>query len=304
MLNQVNAILALTQAKTTGSTYTQSLTTASGIVQMQTSAQQLVREGKPDLWLVGAMHIGSKQYYSALQVLLDAQEVVFFEGVKTDTQNSLPETKADDHGKKDTSNPMPLYKALSDALGLEFQLNQINYDRPNWKNVDLTWEAMDKLNKDAKGNDKAGTFSQVKQLLNPKSPQAQMFTKMLETATPGMKEAIKFMIVKNVASGEIVMDSELEKIVVKARNKVVVESLASSIGSQNPPKSIAVFYGAKHLPDMEMTLTRNYGYKLGKQKWFLAADADPSKVDATGKMLLDALDKQKKSGGRKQIIRR
>ena len=298
MLNHVLAIVAFSQVKTTGPIYTQSLTTASGIVQMQTLAQQLVREGKPDIWLVGAVHIGSKQYYTSLQTLLDSQEVVLFEGVKTAARKDAPASKVDEKvkPKEDPANK-PIYKALSDALGLEFQLNMINYNHPNWKNVDMTWEELDKMNKDPKGNDKPGTFSQVKQLLDPKSPQAKMFTSMLDTATPGMKEAIKLMIVKSVASGEVVLDSDTENIIVKARNKVVVASLAASISSAKPPKSIAVFYGAKHFADMETTLVMNYGYKLGKQQWFTAADADPSKVDATGKMLLDALEKQKKSGG-------
>ena len=298
MLNQVFILLALTQTKTTGPIYTQSLTTPTGLVQMRTLAQQLVREGKPDIWLVGAMHIGSKQYYSSLQTLLDSQEVVLFEGVKTDAQKNAPTPKVDDKAKqKEDTKTKPVYKALSDALGLEFQLNTIKYDRPNWKNVDLTWEELDKLNKDSKGNDKGGGYSQVKQILDPKSIQTKAFTDMLDTATPGMKEAIKLMIVKTVSSSEIMLDADTENIVVKARNSVVVKSLASSISSQKPPKSIAVFYGAKHLPDMELTLIKEYGYKLGKQQWFLAADADPSKVDATGKILLDMLEKQKKSSG-------
>ena len=49
---------------------------------------------------------------------------------------------------------------------------------------------------------------------------------------------------------------------------------------------------------METTLVSKYGYHLGKQQWLLAADADPSKVDATGKMMLDMLEKQKKGAGK------
>lgn len=297
LLKHLFVLLALSQAKQSGPLYTQSLTTPAGIVQMQTSAQQLVREGKPDIWLIGAVHIGTKDYYTSLQKLLDGQEVVLFEGVKS-AANPTPKPTTDKDAPKQDPNERPVYKVLSDALGLEFQLNAIKYDRPNWKNVDLTWEELDKINKDAggeKGN--SGGYGQIKQILDPKSPQAKMFTNMLDTATPGTREAIKLMIVKSVASGELVLDAATENLVIKARNKIVIDSLAKSLDSPKPPKSIAVFYGAKHLADMEETLVKNFGYKLGKQQWFLAADADPSKVDANGKMLLDLLEKQKKAGG-------
>lgn len=297
MLRSFIALFAVAQLTTSQPVYTQSTTTPEGIIEMRTSAQQLTCPGKPDIWLVGAVHVGSKDYYSSLQTLLDQQELVLYEGVKkanAPTKPAKPE------------NPKPqgksIYNALSDAIGLEFQLNAIKYDRPNWKNCDLTWEELDKVSKETGADTESSLgYGQIKQLMDPNSAQAKMFTNMLETATPGTKEAIKVMIVRNVASGDMNLDPKTEKVVIKARNQVVIDSLAKTIASKKPPKSIAVFYGAKHLADMETTLEKNYGYKPGKQEWFKAADADPNKVDATGQMLLDMVEKQKKakSGGGK-----
>ena len=262
---------------------------------MQTSAQQLVRDGKPDIWLVGAVHVGSKDYYSSLQKLLDAQELVLFEGVTKAGQKDP--WKVDQ--SKAVGGQKPVYKVLSDALGLEFQLNSIRYDKPNWKNCDLTWEELDKVSQGPAGGGKSkGMYGEIKQILDPNSPQAKAFATMMDTATPGTKEALKLIIVKSVASGDLAMDAETERVVIQARNKVVLDSLGKLIGMDKSPKSIAVFYGAKHLADMETTLVSKYGYHLGKQQWLLAADADPSKVDATGKMMLDMLEKQKKGAGK------
>ena len=295
MLRQLVGVFVLAQTKAAGPVYTQSITTPSGIVQMQTSAQQLVRDGKPDIWLVGAVHVGSKDYYSSLQKLLDAQELVLFEGVTKAGQKDP--WKVDQ--SKAVGGQKPVYKVLSDALGLEFQLNSIRYDKPNWKNCDLTWEELDKVSQGPAGGGKSkGMYGEIKQILDPNSPQAKAFATMMDTATPGTKEALKLIIVKSVASGDLAMDAETERVVIQARNKVVLDSLGKLIGMDKSPKSIAVFYGAKHLADMETTLVSKYGYHLGKQQWLLAADADPSKVDATGKMMLDMLEKQKKGAGK------
>ncbi len=291
MMRSFLALFAVAQLSTTSQpVYTQSTTTPDGLIEMRTSAQQLTCPGKPDIWLVGAVHVGSKDYYGSLQKLLDQQEVVLYEGVK----------KAKAPEKMEKADPKPqgksIYNALSDAIGLEFQLNAIKYDRPNWKNCDLTWEELDKISKETGADTESSLgYGQIKQLMDPNSSQAKMFTNMLETATPGTKEAIKVMIVRNVASGDMNLDPKTEKVVIKARNQVVIDSLAKTMTGPKPPKSIAVFYGAKHLADMEMTLEKSYGYKPGKQEWFKAADADPTKVDATGQMLLDMVEKQKKT---------
>jgi hypothetical protein len=123
-----------------------------------------------------------------------------------------------------------------------------------------------------------------------------MLGTMLGMATPGMKEAIKLMIVKTVAQGGAgIIDPETEKIILTARNKAVVDALDQTLATPEPPKSIGVFYGAMHLNDLEQTLVSKYGYRLDEKRWFVAATADPKKVDATGKMMLDTVEQQLKS---------
>lgn len=276
-------------------TYTQMITKPDGTVEMQTAAQKYSAPGKPDVWLVGAIHIGSKPYYASIQSLLDAQDEVFYEGVKA-SKKPTPETKPEPKADPKAPAAKPVYQVFSDALGLEFQLNQIHYDRSNWRNVDLTMEDLDKLNKAQNGN-KPSQFDQVKGILDPNSPSAKMLTAFLGTATPGTKEAIKLLIVRG-ASGDIPIsiDPNTEKIIVKERNQTVVKALDETFVAPNPPHSIAVFYGAKHLADLSETLTTKYGYHVDETRWFAAANADPKKVDATGQMFLDSVTKAKPKG--------
>jgi hypothetical protein len=59
------------------------------------------------------------------------------------------------------------------------------------------------------------------------------------------------------------------------------------------------------MPEIEKTLASTYGYKKSEEKWFLAADADPKKMDEAGKMLFKQFEamnppaKPKTGGGGK-----
>lgn len=289
------AALALLQAPTlapappTG--YTQMVTRKDGTLEMQTAAQRLVAEGKPDVWLVGAIHIGTKPYYASLQSLLNAQGAVIYEGVRGGAPAGGPAKPAAAPAAPAT----PTYKILSDAIGLEFQQTQITYDHPGWTNVDLSWEDLDKLNK-ANASGKPTQFDQVKGLLDPNSPAAKMLGSVMAMATPGMKEAIKILMIRSAGADTAVgLDPATEAIVLTARNKVVVDALAQAVAQPAPLKSIAVLYGAKHLADLQKTLLATYGYRLGEKRWFPAADADPKKLDAMGQTMLDQFEKAMKA---------
>ncbi len=269
-------------------TYTRFVTKPDGTYEMSTAAQRFVAAGKPDVWLVGAIHIGARSYYTSLQELLDAQGAVFYEGVR-------PSAKAPTIAQKPAAPlpdaPKPTYRVISDAIGLDFQLADIDYKHPNWYNVDLTMDDLERLNK-ASANGKPSGFDQVKGILNPSSPMAKQLSTLMGMATPGVKEAFKILMIKAAGSeGALGFDAATEAIVLKARNKAVVDALNDASFSTRAPKSIAVFYGAKHMPELQSELVAKHGYVLGEKRWFPAAAADPKKLDAQGKAMLDAFDK-------------
>ena len=86
----------------------------------------------PVIWLVGVAHLGTPEYYGGLQKRLDAQTSVLFEGVGADQL-----TKG---AKLDTDSG--LQSQLARALGLVFQLDAIDYQRPNFHNSDLSPERL------------------------------------------------------------------------------------------------------------------------------------------------------------------
>lgn len=275
--------LAQTPAAPTG--YTRFVTKGDGTLEMSTAAQRFTAPGKPVVWLVGAIHIGQKSYYQGLQRLLDYSDQVFYEGVKAGAGAAAPKVASTGKGPKAT------YQILSDAIGLDFQLVDIDYTKPNWTNVDLTWAELDALNK-AQANGKPSQFDQIKGMLDPNGPAAKSLSGVMGMATPGMKEAIKLFMIKAAGSeGGPGLDPATERIILQARNKTVVDAIDAATLAPAPPRAIAVFYGAKHMADLQATLVSKYGYTLDEKRWFPAASADPKKLDAMGKTMLEQIDK-------------
>ncbi|RME77023.1 MAG: hypothetical protein D6785_13095 [Planctomycetota bacterium] len=75
--------------------------------------------------MVGAVHIGDKEYYQALQKILDKSDLVLYEGV---------------HFSKDKRKVDPtshdLYGLIGEIMGMTDQLGSINYNRKHWIQCD------------------------------------------------------------------------------------------------------------------------------------------------------------------------
>ena len=231
----------------------------------------------------------------ALQKLLDAQGEVLFEGVKQ-SATAKPPTPPSQQPPPATASkpPKPIYQVLSDALGLDFQLVDINYARPNWVDSDLSMDELLALNK-AASNGKPTGFDSISKMLDPSSPMAALFSGAITQMTPGMLEGLKLFFVKKLSTidpGVILSDPATTEVILTARNKSVENYFAKAIAAPSPPASVAIFYGAMHQQDLESDLGKQYGYALAETRWFTAATADTHKVDALGQMIYDKLIEQ------------
>ena len=193
------AALVLRQPMQLSSGFVRTIDRTDGIAVSQTAARRLTALGKPDIWLVGAAHIGLKQYYRDIQLLLDTQDVVLFEGVRPRDGSGRPT-------KVDPNTPKQVYQTIGNFIGLDFQLADINYEHDNWVNSDLTIDELEKLNKKS-SNGKPSQFDTIKQMLNPGSEQSKMLATFFQSATPGMKEALKIFLVDKLAKVDTVLAS-------------------------------------------------------------------------------------------------
>ncbi|MGA0870734.1 MAG: hypothetical protein ACO3UM_17530, partial [Planctomycetota bacterium] len=81
------------------------------------------------VFLVGVVHIADRTYFGQLQRFLDSCDLVLFEGVGRGAASE------EDIARLGTMMQMQL--SLRGALGLDFQKDCVDYDRPFWRNSDV-----------------------------------------------------------------------------------------------------------------------------------------------------------------------
>jgi hypothetical protein len=282
------------------------------------SLQTLSQEFKPSdghgpsIWLIGVAHIGTPEYYAALQKRLDAQTTVLFEGVdaKKFTQEAKPDNQKGLQGK------------LATALGLVFQLDAINYRRPNFVSCDLTMAGLEKaiathnaeppaagsspdekptaadsavspgkknrsLSKLPAKVDNA-TFDTLMQAMRGEGDIGRKLDGMVGIlgSTPEMRETAKLTFIETFAqAGDLISAAkaaspeirDLFEVLITERNENVIRQLQARLPQLGPGDTIAVFYGAAHMDQIMDRLNAELRYTPGVQVWDTAFTADTTK---------------------------
>jgi hypothetical protein len=256
---------------------------------LETETRRFVplRGSGPSISLVGVMHIGDAAYYKQLQAFLDKHDVVLYERVKP-PKKSLATPTPTPVPVQPTTSPTPrppasMQKRLAETLGLTFQLTEIQYDRPFFVNSDLslddlttlaaqggkaTQEQLGSLMGTLTGQGFMGEFMNGMMDRMDKNPRQKRYFKrflMQTLATPNMME---------VALGKTKPDEmSLGDLIIVERNKAVIKDLQTAIStniSTKKPRTIAVFYGAGHMKDMQERLLHELRYKPVEDRWFVA----------------------------------
>jgi hypothetical protein len=303
-------VSAVAKAPVTAFGYTRDIRGTEGKIEgLQAAIRRFdpVSGNGPAVYLVTAVHIGEKSYYEQLQQFLNKQDVVLFEGVKPPRKkiNAAPvpavpvaptmspaAPSAGTAAAGTVKAPPPavgLQKTLADVLNLQFQLEAINYRRPNFHNSDLSWDQMEEL----AAKEGAGTTKSLGDLGSVLSGSgtgntAQMFNKLLDQArtNPAFAQMFRRMIVELVSSPDKMAaisqqqgqdQKNLKTIIVAERNKVVLADLkALKDNPANSVHTVAVFYGAEHMRDMEQHLVTDLGYRPADTQWLTAITVGPA----------------------------
>jgi len=244
--------------------------------------------GKPAVWLMGVIHLGEKSYYEKTQRKLDAVDLVLFEGIGFDANATAI-------AKKRGSSVSDLQTTLADSLGLVFQLDAIRYDRGNFRNSDLgVTELQAKL---------SGGGGQSKPGKKAVDPEVRAFVKMIEgdsfaltlfqgilklfQGNPQFRAMARLVIIETIAASEGDVSQlagaaspgmrRMFKTLIDDRNAVVLRDLRQVSRGKAPPSSVAIFYGAGHMIDLEARLRERHGYRLAGETWVTAFDVHPEK---------------------------
>ena len=262
----------------------------SNVVQLQIAARRFVpARGKgPGIWLTGVSHIGESNYFARLQEHLEAQTLVLFEGISdrsvgpADTSHGPNSAGSGDSAPERKGKLSSLQLSMADSLGLAFQLEAIDYTRPNFRNSDLSVQQLRELVAET------GAGASLESLLNLMEGGSwldailQMVLRFLGT-NPKFQGLSKLALMETI--GQIRGDpselrglppqlKQLLEVLIARRNAKVIADLKEQIQRVGRRSSIAVFYGTGHMPDMEQRLRRELGYRPAEQLWFTAFSVD------------------------------
>lgn len=188
-----------------------------------------------------------------------------------------------------------LQSQLADALGLEFQLTSLPYDKPNWRCSDM---AMDEVNRRlaAKGID----FSLMGGTLAGTSFPAAMIKvllgliKMADAFTEGAFTDTFKVVMIEVLSDPKMMDQGLAQlgsgfgeVIINDRNQVVIDDLKALIDKEPQVKSVAILYGAGHMPDLVNRLHEQLGFETepAQERWLSAMNVNLAESKVTPESL-------------------
>jgi len=218
--------------------------------------------------LLGVVHIGDARYYDAVNRLAAAYQAVLFEAIVA---------KKGDRPKKGSSADnfvAIMARATARRLDLVYQLDAIDYDRPNFVHADMTLrefrQSTVSRNESFLGTRPAGTEAVPRQELDAavQSGMLEFAKRVVTTDTSrSLKRAFATELIAAIAGSIAGLVGPGGSTIVSRRNEVVAEVLGKQLKAGK--RSLAVLYGCGHMPDLETMLVAD-GFVRGEEKWLLA----------------------------------
>ena len=244
--------------------------------------------------LVAVVHIAEPAYYDDIQQSFEKCDAVLYEMVKP-RGSGVPEKGAH------SDNPIHrLQVFMKDTLGLSFQLDEIDYSKPNFIHADMDAETFEQLQQQ-RGESLASLMIQqimksmsdpgaVKQYDDEPADLVDFMTR------PDGDRQLKLILgrrlgdIEKEAAGINMLNGT---VILTERNKTVMKAFDAAV--KDGKKNIAIFYGAAHMPDLSKRV-RDMGFKVAgpvewKPAWDLHIRADqPSAVEKLLNDFIDAID--------------
>jgi hypothetical protein len=234
--------------------------------------------------LIGAVHIGDGSYYDELNQLFDRYDVLLYELV-------APEgTVISSEMGRQSNNPISmLQNATKNFLGMESQLERIDYTKSHFVRADMTPEQITEKMQERGENMLTLALSALTEAMRAqnqasKKPDAKQggiqemnLMEMLQNP-----QQTKLMMAKQFAGTDSIdqaLGGSLNQLLVVDRNAEALRVLRQQIDLGH--KKIGIFYGAAHLPDFDEKLAADFGLTKHSTQWVKAWDLTASEGAAT-----------------------
>lgn len=231
--------------------------------------------------LIGAIHVGEKSYYEELNRAFQNYDAVLYELVAA-TNAAVPA-----RGQRSSHPVNVMQVTMKNFLGLEFQLDGVDYKQPNFVHADLTPDEF------AKSMEKRGeSFTKLvfrmmgqgmaQQSTDPaRSNDFAMLGALFSSNRAQDMKRVMAQQFEELEKANSVLDGPDGSTIITERNRRAIQVLEKQL--QSGKQRVAIFYGAAHLPDFDKRLRTQFGLKPVESRWLEAWDLRPNTVAAKTK---------------------
>ena len=215
--------------------------------------------------LIGAVHIGDLAYYEALNERFARYDALLYELVAP--PDALPQPDAEEQSVISTTQ-----RGLQSMLGLEFQLDHIDYAADNMIHADLSpdefrddmsarneslyvyfWRAFYASMRDA-SRDPLGIRSW------------QMLSAMLTTDdTTAFRTMVAYEMTRIDQVNQFLDGGDNGSALIAGRNARAMDVLEAELAKGH--RRIGIFYGVAHMPDFERRLAARFKLQFSRTEW-------------------------------------
>jgi hypothetical protein len=233
-------------------------------------------EGGLTVDLIGAVHIADRPYYERLNELFDKYDVVLYELV-------APKGKEVPRRGRRSDSPVAVLQQLAQiVLGLDYQMDRIDYTKKNFVHADLSPEGIARAIR-KRGDDGLtlllGITADILRQQNLREQEGEKAPAgkqenfdLSELLEPKGALKLKRIIAEQFAGAAngTGLGRTLDTILISDRNEAAMKVFQKELARGK--KKIAIFYGAAHMPDFEKRLRADFGLKRQSERWLTAWD--------------------------------
>lgn len=233
-----------------------------GMDRLQTVVRSY-RRGDRQVDLVSVVHIADSGYYDEMNERLSGYDVVLYEMV------GGPVEKREVTAKSTESDPSMAgirmaHALLQNLLGLEYQIEGIDYSGEKFVHADVDWREYSELM--ASRNQSMATLFQrafaislsgqeIPGVPSNDAESAAMLGGLMRALASGDPNDLKRIVAPMLSQAEALIsliEGDDGTVIITERNKVVMRGVAEQLAAGR--RTIGVFYGAGHMPDLEERL--------------------------------------------------
>jgi hypothetical protein len=235
------------------------------------------RRGGPTVDLIAAVHVADGRYYDQLNEQFSKYDVVLYELV-------APEgTKLVKGARPASKHPVTFVQtAMTNVLNLRFQLDCIDYAKPNLVHADMSPKQL------AEAMQKGGesvwamffrvmAYSMARQGYGDDVDSARLLLALLDKNRSLALKRLMAEQLQDLDGSMAAIDGPKGSTLISGRNKVALEVLRKQIAGGK--KKIAIFYGAGHMPGIGRSLRDDFRLVPTAARWLVAWDL---KADGKG----------------------